>query len=58
MTRRPAPVVDRREIVWAGLLTRAELATASLSPLVGLYLDDTAGETAQPPSGTRQISRA
>lgn len=54
----PAPVVDRREIVWAGLLTRAELAAASLSPLVGLYLDDTAGETAQPPSGTRQISRA
>ncbi len=62
----PEPVVDRREIVWAGLLTRAELAAARLSPLVRLYLADAPGGAdgaegaaePQPPSGTRQISRA
>jgi 8-oxo-dGTP pyrophosphatase MutT (NUDIX family) len=39
----PVPVIDRREIVWAGYLNRAELARAPLSPLLRLYLADAAG---------------
>lgn len=60
----PAAVIDRREVVWAGLLAREELANAAVSPLLQAYL----GPVAAPPqaevgrrqcsSGTRQISRA
>jgi 8-oxo-dGTP pyrophosphatase MutT (NUDIX family) len=48
-------VVDRREIVWAGFVPKAELAQAELGLLPRLYLD---ALRAQVPSGTRQISRA
>ena len=34
----PTPVVDRREIVWAGLLSRAELAKRRISPQLTIYL--------------------
>ena len=37
-TSLPAPVVDRREIVWAGFVARAELAELRLSPLLRTYL--------------------
>ena len=40
----PAPVIDRREIVWAGYLDRAELARAPLSPLLRLYLGHPAAD--------------
>jgi 8-oxo-dGTP pyrophosphatase MutT (NUDIX family) len=39
----PRPVIDRREIVWAGLLSRDELAAAPLSPLLQVYLADSGG---------------
>jgi len=39
----PRPVIDRREIVWAGLLGREELAAAPLSPLLRAYLADGGG---------------
>lgn len=60
----PVPTIDRREVVWAGLLTRGELADEAVSPLLRAYL----GSAAVPPrdeadryqcsKGTRQISRA
>lgn len=33
----PEPAVDRREIVWAGWLTRAELADAERQPAINRY---------------------
>lgn len=55
----PEVTIDRREIIWAGLLTRDELAAAPLSPLLQAYLaDPAAGEADQISSGVRQISRA
>jgi 8-oxo-dGTP pyrophosphatase MutT (NUDIX family) len=52
----PQPSVDNREIVWAGYLSPAELRRAPASALLRHYLD--AAASAQPCSGTRQISRA
>lgn len=49
------PVVDRREIVWAGFVPPAALAAADLGPLPRLYLEALARQV---PSGTRQMSRA
>jgi 8-oxo-dGTP diphosphatase len=49
------PSVDNREIVWAGYLSPAELLRAPASALLRRYLD---AASAQPCSGTRQISRA
>lgn len=58
----PKPVVDRREIVWAGWLSPDEIAAAPMTPTLRLYLASLvlapAEEPAQPPSGTCQISRA
>lgn len=34
----PVPMIDRREIVWAGLLQRAELAQGRISPQLTAYL--------------------
>ena len=54
----PAPVdavADEREIVWAGFVPRAKLASANLAALPRLYLD---ALKRQVPRGTRQISRA
>ena len=36
--RRPEPRVDHREIVWAGWLTPAELASLPSTPTLRLYL--------------------
>jgi 8-oxo-dGTP pyrophosphatase MutT (NUDIX family) len=52
---RVQPVVDRREIVWAGFVPASSLADAELGPLPRLYL---ASLARQVPSGTRQMSRA
>jgi hypothetical protein len=41
-------VIDRREIVWAGYVGRAELAQAPLSPLLRLYLAHPARGEATP----------
>jgi 8-oxo-dGTP pyrophosphatase MutT (NUDIX family) len=41
------PVADRREVIWAGWMVPEELAQASLSPLLRLYLE------ALPPDGGR-----
>jgi 8-oxo-dGTP pyrophosphatase MutT (NUDIX family) len=40
----PVPVIDRREIVWAGYLDRAALDRAPLSPLLRLYLGHPAAD--------------
>ena len=39
----PAPAIDRREIVWAGWLTRAEFAAAERQPPIERYLNHFAG---------------
>ena len=49
------PEVDRREIVWAGFVPRAELAVLPLGPVPRLYLEALGDQV---PSGTRQMSRA
>lgn len=40
----PAPTVDRREIVWAGWLTRQELADAERQHTIDLYVRHFAGD--------------
>jgi 8-oxo-dGTP diphosphatase len=49
------PSVDRREILWAGFVPRAQLDKVDLAKLPRLYLE---ALRRQVPSGTRQISRA